>query len=205
MEVSGSLKDHHKNYIILKLTRISLKGFLDLKISMWKRNLITRSVAIVPSLVVALVWGTSGADNLIVWSQILLSIQLPFALIPLLKMTNSERIMGLEFSNPIYMKILGWSIGFLIIIANVILVGFSVMDYLDFDTWLGWLLLAIEIDIGVIYVICLAYISYYAVDKNSQPPIFEIDAHAEEMSEFLSTDDFQLEDDNEEDFNIDDI
>lgn len=174
---------------------------------MWKRNLITRSVAIVPSLVVALVWGTSGADNLIVWSQILLSIQLPFALIPLLKMTNSKKIMGDDFYNKLIVQIFGWAIGFLIIAANVILVGFSVMDYLNLDSWFGWIFLAIEIDIGVFYIIFLVYLSFVTVDKTSIPPTYAtIEPYSEEMNEFLTEETaFQLEDDDEGELNIDDI
>ena len=163
---------------------------------MWKRNLITRSVAIVPSLIVALVAGDSGADDLIVWSQVLLSIQLPFALIPLLKMTSSHKIMGDTYLNGKKLKIVGWLIGILIIVANVLLVGYSVMDYLDLNTWLGWIILAIEVDIGVFYVLSLAYISYTPVDDNSKPPlILEYSSYEEELEEMGENDNFDVTDD----------
>ena len=77
-----------------------MEGFLEWKVAAWKRNLITRSVAIVPSLLVALLAGDSGSDTMIILSQVLLSIQLPFALIPLVKLTNSSRTMG-EYANDI--------------------------------------------------------------------------------------------------------
>ena len=132
---------------------------------MWKRNLITRSVAIVPSLVVAIVAGDDGADELIIWSQILLSIQLPFALIPLLKMTGSDKIMGDKYSNGKKLQITGWCIGLLIVIANVILVGVSVTSFINLNSWFGWVLLIIEAIIGILYVITIIYVSYVPVDQ----------------------------------------
>lgn len=75
-----------------------LQGFLDLKIEKWARALLTRSVAIVPSLIAALVAGEHGADRLIILSQVALSVLLPFSLIPLFKVTSSHERMG-EFAN----------------------------------------------------------------------------------------------------------
>merc|ERR1712100_233275 len=112
---------------------------------MWKRNLITRSVAIVPSLAVVLLVGQSGANALIVWSQVLLSIQLPFALIPLLKMTYNSNVMGESFRNSFLLQMTGWIIGVIIIMANIILIGFSFQDYLDLTTVTGQVCLALEV------------------------------------------------------------
>ncbi|GFQ02794.1 metal transporter nramp6 [Phtheirospermum japonicum] len=65
-----------------------LKGFLDMRLKPWIRNFLTRCLAIVPSLVVAIIGGSSGSGNLIIIASMILSFELPFALIPLLKFTS---------------------------------------------------------------------------------------------------------------------
>ncbi|MQM04090.1 hypothetical protein Taro_036886 [Colocasia esculenta] len=71
-----------------------MQGFLDLKMKTWSRNLLTRSVAITPSLVACIIGGSSGAGKLIIVASMILAFQLPFALIPLLRFTGSETKMG---------------------------------------------------------------------------------------------------------------
>lgn len=71
-----------------------MEGFLNFQVSHWQRSLFTRGLAIFPSLLVALIAGENGADRLILLSQVLLSILLPFSLIPLVKFTSSSRKMG---------------------------------------------------------------------------------------------------------------
>merc|ERR1712137_1528144 len=161
-------------------------------IAMWKRNLITRSVAIIPSLAVVLLVGQSGADALIVWSQVLLSIQLPFALIPLLKMTYNTNIMGDTFRNSVLLQAVGWAIGVLIIIANITLIGFSFQEYLDLSTVSGQILLGIEIVVGLCYAVFLIYLGFVPVGTKSTPPIFAV---PEEALESAVDFDFKVEDD----------
>jgi len=156
-----------------------MQGFLDLNIAMWQRNLVTRTVAIVPSLAVAIFAGASGADELIIWSQILLSIQLPFALIPLLKMTNDVQIMGEDFVNKIGVKVLGVLVGLIIIVSNVCLIALSVLGVLDYSSWLGWIALAIIGVIGVLYLTFLAYLAKLPVGLNTDPPIWKIELDEE--------------------------
>ncbi|XP_073137271.1 metal transporter Nramp1-like [Henckelia pumila] len=72
-----------------------MQGFLDLRLKPWIRNFLTRCLAIVPSLVVAIIGGSEGAGNLIIIASMILSFELPFALIPLLKFTSSKTKMGL--------------------------------------------------------------------------------------------------------------
>jgi NRAMP (natural resistance-associated macrophage protein)-like metal ion transporter len=98
-----------------------MEGFLDLKVIPWVRAAVTRGMAIVPSLIIALVAGENGADDLIVFSQSLLSILLPFSLVPLLKFTNSSEKMG-QFSNGRWLKIATAILSFLVTLANVTLV-----------------------------------------------------------------------------------
>ncbi|XP_074325080.1 metal transporter Nramp1-like [Apium graveolens] len=95
-----------------------MQGFLDLRLKPWLRNLLTRSLAIVPSLIVALIGGSSGAGQLIIVTSMILSFELPFALIPLLKFTSSKTKMGL-YANTIALSATTWMIGFLIMGINI--------------------------------------------------------------------------------------
>src|SRR5437588_2890366 len=73
-----------------------MEGFFDIKLAVWKRTLVTRSIAIVPAITCAFIYNFDEVDKIL---NILQSIQLPFALIPLLKFTSSELIMG-RFKTP---------------------------------------------------------------------------------------------------------
>ncbi|KAK9270438.1 hypothetical protein L1049_026017 [Liquidambar formosana] len=78
-----------------------MEGFLDLKMKKWLRNLVTRCVAIAPSLIVSIIGGSSGSGRLIIIASMILSFELPFALIPLLKFSSSTTKMG-PHKNSIY-------------------------------------------------------------------------------------------------------
>ncbi|KAJ6335712.1 hypothetical protein OIU78_012343 [Salix suchowensis] len=95
-----------------------MQGFLDLKMRKWLRNLLTRSVAILPSLIVSIIGGQSGASRLIIIASMILSFELPFALIPLLKFSSSNTKMG-PHKNSIYIIVISWTLGFMIIGINV--------------------------------------------------------------------------------------
>lgn len=106
-----------------------MQGFLQLKMAPWKRNLLTRSVAIVPSLIAALIGGARGAGSLIIISSMVLSFELPFALIPLLKFTNNETKMGLH-KNHISVTIITWVIGCAVICVNIYFLGETFYEWL---------------------------------------------------------------------------
>ncbi|XP_054820004.1 metal transporter Nramp5-like [Prosopis cineraria] len=95
-----------------------MQGFLDLKMKKWIRNLVTRTIAITPSLIVSLIGGSSGAGRLIVIASMILSFELPFALIPLLKFSSSSTKMG-PHKNSIIIIIISWILGAGIIGINV--------------------------------------------------------------------------------------
>ncbi|KAK8930851.1 Metal transporter Nramp3 [Platanthera zijinensis] len=95
-----------------------MQGFLDLRITPWKRNLLTRSLAIVPSLVVAIIGGSSGAGKLIIIASMILSFELPFALLPLLKFTSSKAKMG-SYVNSLAISAITWIIGSFIMAINI--------------------------------------------------------------------------------------
>ncbi|WP_311082016.1 Nramp family divalent metal transporter [Paenibacillus polymyxa] len=101
--------------------QIVMEGFLNLRLSPWLRRLVTRLIAIVPAVIVTAIAGEKGAEELLVLSQVILSIQLPFAIIPLLLFTSDKKIMG-EFANKMWQKVLTWIVTAVIIILNVVLI-----------------------------------------------------------------------------------
>src|SRR6266851_3271747 len=93
--------------------QIVMEGFLDIRLKPWLRRLITRLIAIVPAIVVTVAWGESGSARLLVLSQVVLSMQLSFAVFPLAMFTSDRRKMG-EFTNSGWIKTLAWAVAFLI-------------------------------------------------------------------------------------------
>ena len=100
--------------------QIVMEGFLNIKLKPWLRRLITRLIAIVPALFVSLYMGESGTSKLLIFSQIILSMQLSFAVIPLVIFTNNKLKMG-EFVNNPFLQFLVWVISIIIVILNMYL------------------------------------------------------------------------------------
>ncbi|GIN20960.1 MAG TPA: divalent metal cation transporter [Bacillus bacterium] len=103
--------------------QIIMEGFINLRISPWLRRLITRLIAVIPAFIVTWIAGAKGIGDLLLWSQVVLSLQLPFAVIPLVLFTSSKEKMG-EFANKTWVKILAWLCTGVIIVLNIFLVGY---------------------------------------------------------------------------------
>jgi manganese transport protein len=101
--------------------QIVMEGFLDLRMRPWVRRLITRAIAIVPAVVCIAIFGDSGATKLLIFSQVILSLQLGFAVVPLVVFTCDRRKMG-PFVNPLWVGALAWIAAALIIGLNAKLV-----------------------------------------------------------------------------------
>jgi manganese transport protein len=97
--------------------QITMEGFLDIRMRPWVRRLITRGLAIVPAAVVALVGGASGTARLLIFSQVILSLQLSFAVFPLVTFTSDARRMG-EFVNARWLKWVAWATAWFIAALN---------------------------------------------------------------------------------------
>ena len=97
--------------------QIVMEGFLRLRFSPVLRRLITRLLAIVPAVIVTALMGEGGTARLLILSQVILSLQLSFAVIPLVMFTGDKLKMG-EFANPRWVKISGWSMGIVIAVLN---------------------------------------------------------------------------------------
>ena len=102
--------------------QIVMEGFLQLRLRPWVRRLITRGLAIVPAVIVAILYGESGTAKLLVMSQVVLSLQLSFAVFPLVRFTSDRLKMG-EFVNPGWLRALSYFIAFFIAALNVWLIA----------------------------------------------------------------------------------
>jgi manganese transport protein len=100
--------------------QIVMEGFLDLKLKPWQRRMITRLIAIVPAFIVTLLWGSQGIGKLLVLSQVILSMQLSFAVFPLVAFTSDKDKMGVYVNRP-WLKYISWLIAIVIAVLNVYL------------------------------------------------------------------------------------
>jgi manganese transport protein len=100
--------------------QVVMEGFLHLRLPPVLRRLITRLVAIIPAVIVTALMGESGTAQLLILSQVILSMQLSFAVIPLVMFTSDKTKMG-EFVNPRWIKIGGWTLGIIIALLNAYL------------------------------------------------------------------------------------
>jgi manganese transport protein len=110
--------------------QIVMEGFLNIRIRPWLRRLLTRLVAIVPAVIVAAISGEHGVGELLILSQVILSLQLSFAVVPLVQFTSEKRKMG-EFANSRWLIILAWTITVIIVGLN----GFLL--YQTMGDWFG--------------------------------------------------------------------
>ncbi|MGQ9872924.1 Nramp family divalent metal transporter [Leptodesmis sp.] len=109
--------------------QVVMEGFIQLKFPSWLRRLSTRLTAIVPAIIVILIFGEQSTGNLLVLSQVILSMQLSFAVVPLVMFTSDRRVMG-DFVNPFWLKVFAWAVAMIIVGLNL---------WLLVQTFLGWL------------------------------------------------------------------
>ncbi len=106
-----------------------MEGFLNIRLRPWLRRLITRMIAIVPAAIVAILYGASGTAKLLILSQVILSLQLSFAVVPLVRFTSDRTKMG-EFANGLWLKILAYAVATVIASLNI---------WLLVQTFKGWM------------------------------------------------------------------
>jgi manganese transport protein len=110
--------------------QIVMEGFLNIRLRPWLRRLVTRLIAIVPALVTVIAFGERGSGTLLVLSQVVLSLQLPFAVFPLVRFASDKKTMG-PLAIGLGLKLLAWPAAILIAAMNV---------WLLYQTVVGWLL-----------------------------------------------------------------
>ncbi len=106
-----------------------MEGFLQLRVKPWLRRIATRLLAIIPALIAIVFFGEGSTGQLLVFSQVVLSLQLSFAVIPLVMFTSNRRLMG-EFVNPPWLKAIAW-------IVAIVIAGLNI--WLLLQTFLSWL------------------------------------------------------------------
>src|SRR2546427_5518985 len=100
--------------------QIVMEGFINIRLRPWLRRLITRLIAIVPAIIVVALYGERGTGPLLILSQVILSLQLSFAVFPLVIFTGDRAKMG-PFVNPRWMQVLAWTVAVMIALLNVYL------------------------------------------------------------------------------------
>ena len=108
--------------------QIVMEGFLQFRLKPWVRRLTTRLLAIIPALIAIIFYGEKSTGSLLIFSQVILSLQLSFAVIPLIMFTSNKRLMG-EFVNPTWLKLLAGAVATIIVGLNA---------WLLLQTFLGW-------------------------------------------------------------------
>jgi manganese transport protein len=127
--------------------QIVMEGFLNIRMRPWLRRLMTRTIAIIPAALTVYLAGENGTYKLLILSQIILSMQLPFAVIPLIHFTNNRQRMG-ALANSAWVRVLAWLTAALIVVLNVWLIMLSVRDWAtDAGSW------GVRLEIGLLPIL----------------------------------------------------
>lgn len=138
--------------------QIVMEGYLNLRIAPWLRRLITRLIAIIPAYLTIIIYGESETGALLVLSQVVLSLQLGFAIIPLIHFTSDKAKMGV-FVNKMWVQLLAWLIALIIVSLNVKLVIQEVVGWLESAGDSAWIIWLTVIPICIAAAILLVYIT----------------------------------------------
>lgn len=139
--------------------QIVMEGYLNLRIAPWLRRLITRLIAIIPAYMVIILYGEGRTGALLVLSQVVLSLQLGFAVIPLIHFTSDKEKMGV-FVNKGWVKICAWAIAAIIILLNAKLVIQEIMAWLETSGEYRWLIWSLVIPLCIGVAALLLYIVF---------------------------------------------
>lgn len=156
--------------------QIVMEGYLKLRINPWLRRLLTRLIAIVPAMLTILIYGDAKVDTLLILSQVILSVQLGFAVIPLIHFVSDKQTMG-RFAISIKTKILAWAIAAILIYLNVKMVAEETMDLFKAEGHLLWKIIVIIAIAIFCWLFCMmTFLPLYKKKKN----INAADLHREE-------------------------
>ena len=145
--------------------QIIMEGFLDFRMRPWMRRLITRLMAIVPAMLTIWIAGDKSTYKLLILSQVILSMQLPFAVIPLIHFTSDSKRMG-DFANKLWVRILAWATAAVIVGLNISLVYGALRDGLEAAAQYRWLIEFLAIPICLALLLLLAWVTFEPVFPN---------------------------------------
>jgi manganese transport protein len=141
--------------------QIVMEGFVKIRLRPYLRRLITRAIALLPAVVVISISGDQGTYKLLILSQVILSLQLPFAIVPLVHFTSDRLKMG-SFASKIWVKVLAWITSAIIIVLNGKLVYDQIMEWITGGASVIILILAVgiagAISLFLVYIIILPLI-----------------------------------------------
>ncbi|OYZ03062.1 MAG: iron/manganese transporter [Sphingobacteriia bacterium 28-36-52] len=138
--------------------QIVMEGYLHLRINPWLRRLLTRLIAIVPAVLVIVIYGDEKVDDLLIFSQVILSLQLGFAVIPLIHFVSDKATMG-DFAIGTKTKILSWLVAVILVFLNVNLVADETLAF--FHTDISWLAKAAIIMVILLFIWLFVTMTFY--------------------------------------------
>jgi manganese transport protein len=139
--------------------QITMEGFIRFRMRPWMRRILTRVLAIAPAIAVVAVSGSGGVLWLMILSQVVLTVLLPFAIIPLVKFTNSGQKMG-PFASPLWVKLLAWLTTATIFGLNSAMVGWMIGGWLGAGGWLMWLTIGLVLPASAVYLAMLTWMTF---------------------------------------------
>jgi len=148
--------------------QITMEGFLHFKMRPWLRRMITRGLAIVPAMIAIWIMGDQGSYRLLILSQVILSLQLPFAIVPLVKFTSSRTKMG-PFVNRWWVKTIAWIVTAVIVALNAQLVIEEIRGWHEAAGAYGWLVLATAVPSAGGLGLLLVWMTFRRLDKPIEP------------------------------------
>jgi manganese transport protein len=147
--------------------QIVMEGFLQLRLRPIVRRLLTRSLAIVPALIVIIAFGEGATGDMLVLSQVVLSLQLSFAVIPLIHLVSDRRWMG-QYAISLRLQAVSWLVAGTIAALNLKLVYDALHDWLHGSGRLGWMLWVTVVPAAIALVALLAYVTVWPILRRSR-------------------------------------
>ena len=162
--------------------QIIMEGYLRLRINPWMRRLLTRLLAIIPAILVIAIAGEHEVDSLLVLSQVILSMQLGFAIIPLIHFVSDKTTMG-EFAIKPYVKLVAWLVTAILVYLNIRMVVEQAGSYFASSGNIYWKILIIAG--GALFLGLLLYILFNPLfNKKGKPGSIQMHPHMEGLQQF---------------------
>lgn len=146
--------------------QIVMEGYLHLRINPWVRRLLTRLIAIIPALIVILISGENNVDSLLVLSQVILSLQLGFAIIPLIHFVSDKKTMG-EFAIKPIVQMAAWLITIVLVYLNVRMVTEQAASFFAEPGQVFWKIIIVLA--GLLFISLLLVATIYPLLKRKTP------------------------------------
>lgn len=164
--------------------QIVMEGYLRLRINPWIRRLMTRLIAIIPAVIVILINGEDNIDSLLILSQVILSLQLGFAIIPLIHFVSDKKTMGIFTIKPI-VKILAWLIAVILVYLNIRMVTEQAASYFNTSDSLFWKTIIVISGLGFVALLVIATV-FPLLKRKVKEKVIQVHPEAKEFH-LLST------------------